>query len=257
LKPRVLITREPERAADLILQLSESGIYGIAEPVTRTVFLTQSEPLPDLTRFDWIAFTSVHGVEGFADILAASKRPLPIDLKIAVVGSTTAGVANCRFRVPDLVAPAADAQSLASALTERCAESYPEYGEGKERRSPSVFWPCATKTTERFAERLNEAHIRLVPWPVYATEAVEPAELHERLEELWPWKAAVFAAPSAVRAFRNAWPLPWKFEAVAIGPTTAGALQKSGVTSVHVSDTPAAVGLTHTILDALQQEHHA
>ena len=65
MKPRVLITRETERAVELIKALAGNGIDAFAEPVTRTV--TRFGTLPDLTHFQWVAFTSVNGVRAFAE----------------------------------------------------------------------------------------------------------------------------------------------------------------------------------------------
>lgn len=246
MNPRVLITRPPERAAELIRKLAEKQISGFAEPVTRTVFLLLEWPLPELRDYTWIAFTSANGVAAFAELLKERKLSIPQATQIAVVGPATAEVATQAFRNPDLIVTQNDAAGLAEALLES----------KKQCRLLNILWPCANKTTNEFTTRLIAGHASVLPLPVYSTEALEPHDLRKRLEDLAPWKAAVFAAPSAVKAFAAAWPLPWNFEAVAIGETTAHTLHSIKAPSVRVSPSPRAEDLTQTILDAIQVEAH-
>jgi uroporphyrinogen-III synthase len=260
--PRVLITRAPERAAELIRLLATHGIVGLAEPVTRTVFMIQIDPAPELSSFDWLTFTSVNAVEAFAELNAE----IPKDLPIAVVGPATAkAVRNYFQREPELMVEQSDGEHLAEVLLakrkERATPPTPpssddgvvDREQGGEKRSPDrrVFWPCAKKTTEKFARMLKNAGMEVTAWPVYETVAMEPAGLRERLEEIWPWRAAVFAAPSAVQSFLAAWPLPWNFASIAIGQTTAEALQKAGVSDIQISLSPAAADLAAAILTTI------
>jgi uroporphyrinogen-III synthase len=240
MKSRVLITREADRAAELIRLLRAEGIEAVAEPVTRTVYLPHDEDLPAMESFDWLVFTSANGVKGFDQ--ARKSALLPAALRTAVVGPGTADEATRLLRQPDYIAKQNDAASLAGELLE----------EDPELPHRAILWPCAAKSSLDLAMRLKDAGANVVPWPVYYTEAVPQQQLFERLAALWPWDAAVFAAPSAVAAFVNAWPQPWDFHCVAIGHVTAKALTKAGVEGVQVSRSPEAADLCEAILKPLR-----
>ncbi|HEY3296490.1 MAG TPA: uroporphyrinogen-III synthase [bacterium] len=240
MKPRALITREAERAAELVRLLEEAGMDAHVEPVTRTVFLPHDdEELPALESFDWLVFTSANGVKGFNNCFTFNA--LPATLKTAVVGPGTAQMVAKLFREPDFVAKQNDAVSLAAELLE----------EDTEMAQHAVLWPCAAHAGFELALRLKDAGANVVPWPVYVTEPVPQEELLERLIRLWPWAVAVFAAPSAVAAFASAWPTPWDFPCVAIGQVTAKALHKAGAKNVRVSPTPQAADLRDAILESI------
>jgi uroporphyrinogen-III synthase len=96
----------------------------------------------------------------------------------------------------------------------------------------SVLWPCAQEPLPEFPRRLEDAGVKVEPWTCYRTEPVPVGELREELKNAAPWQAAVFAAPSAVRAFAEAWDEDWDFGCVAIGETTAGALKSAGASCV-------------------------
>ena len=239
MRPRVLITREAERAAELAELLNVQGIEAIVEPVTRTVFLSHDEDLPALENFDWLIFTSVNGVKGFKN--AFNGAAIPLTLRTAVVGPGTAEAAAQYVLKSDYVARRNDAVSLANELLE----------EDPELPHRAVLWPCAAHTGFELASRLKSAGTNVVPWPVYLTEPVPQEDLLARLLRLWPWAIAVFAAPSAVASFAAAWPVPWDFPCVAIGQVTAKALKKAGAQQIQVSPSPTAEDLRDVILNIM------
>lgn len=239
MKPRVFITREAERAAELVRLLQAEGLETFAEPVTRTVFLADDKDVPALESIDWLIFTSANGVKGFGK--AYKSITLPPTLKTAVVGPGTAEtLAQCLCE-PHYVAKQNDAVSLANELLE----------EDPDMPRRAVLWPCAANASLDLAVKLKDAGADVVAWPVYLTKPVPQEELLERLVKLWPWAVAVFAAPSAVSAFAAAWPTPWDFPCVAIGQATAKALAKAGAKNVRVSLSPRAEDLRDTILETL------
>jgi uroporphyrinogen-III synthase len=239
MRSRVLIARDAERAGELVRLLEAEGLEAIAEPVTRTVFLTPDD-VPALEAFDWLIFTSANGVRGFGNVFKANV--LPPGLRIAVVGPGTAEESSKCLRDPDYVARQNDAGSLARELLE----------EDPELPRRAVLWPCAAKTSPDLDAALKNAGADVIAWPVYVTEAIPNVELSEQLVKLWPWGVALFAAPSAVAAFAQAWPAPWNFPCVAIGQVTAKALTKEGAKSVRVSNSPRAVDLRNAVLEILK-----
>jgi uroporphyrinogen-III synthase len=243
LNPRVLITREPDRAAPLIELLQRAGVAALAKAVTRTVYLPQSEPLPDLGQFRWLAFTSVNGVKGFARMMTGETK-LPDSMRIAVVGPATEAAAKKLLRNPDLAIEDTDAAGLArQILIERAAHD----GE-------TVLWPCAMKFEPAFESNLRKAGMEVLPWLVYRTEAIEAEPLHSALKLFWPWDAVIFGAPSAVKAFEKAWPTPWDFKAIAIGQTTARALSEIPDCVPTISEGTSPEDLRDAVLESLSMK---
>lgn len=238
---QVLILRDPARAAELIRLLESSGVIAQALPVTRTEFLRRSEPQPNISHYQWLAFTSVNGVGGFCAVMPDVKWPEA--LRIAVVGPGTAEAAAERIRPPDLVAAENDAQCLAAEIAVAA------------QRQQTVLWPCALKHGPDFVRILTSAGVHVHPWPVYATVPLPPEQIHDRLLTAGNFRIAVFAAPSAVSAFAAARPLPWNFTAVAIGAVTARALNDAGATHIVISRGTSAAELFDCILEILAPIH--
>ena len=241
----VLITREPGRARPLIAELESRGIHARAVPVTQTVPAADRGPVPDLRSFDWLVFTSRRAVEVFCDDLVASGLDLPDRLRMAAVGTATAEAAAQRLHPPDLLPERATGADLGRTLVQY-TRRHPRSGSAPR---PRVLWPCARRTAPGLAQVLEQAGWTLVPWPCYETVPAPPAVLRNTLRRLDPWDACVFAAPSAVRAFAAAWPPPWRFVVVTIGPTTAGAVRDLGLGNPVVSRAPD----VHALADAVEQ----
>lgn len=241
MNPQVLILRDPARAAPLVQLLESSGITAQVLPVTRIEFLYRSEPPPDLSHYQWLAFTSVNGVRGFR--AALPEVALPDAIRIAVVGPATAEAAADLVRPPDLVAAENDAQHLAADIAATA------------QRQQIVLWPCALKHGADFVRTLTSAGIHVHSWPVYATVPLPPEQICDGLQSTGNFRAAVFAAPSAVAAFADALPPPWNFTAVAIGGVTARALENAGATHMVISRGTSAAELLDCILKILTPVH--
>ncbi|MBU0510031.1 uroporphyrinogen-III synthase [bacterium] len=239
---RVLITREPHRSARLVRALSERGIVGISIPVTRIEFIENPAPCPDLRNFSCIAFTSVNGVEAFAMWLERNHLSLLNQIRLAAVGPSTAEILRTRLRKPDIISHNTTAAGLAGEII--CSLA----GE----TAQEILWPCAQKRTPELENELTRAGMHVTPWECYRTVPVPASELQPRLENVSPWDAALFSAPSAVRAFVEAWPLPWSFAVIAIGPSTSAALHEAGVPNPLVSPRATDGQILETILSAIR-----
>ncbi|MFZ5432969.1 MAG: uroporphyrinogen-III synthase [Calditrichota bacterium] len=239
----VLITRESERAQELIAALHEANVTAVAQPVTRTLMFDAASDLPDPSQFDWLIFTSVNGVRAFARQLSQAKYALPEDIKIAVVGETTAKALRTFERTAKLIAAENSARGLAESLIKQ---------EPAGKRG-SILWPCAAITDPEMKALLLEAGFRLQSLPVYRTENIPPSELSLNLKKIWPWKVAIFFAPSAVRSFTEAWPGSWDFASMAIGNTTAQALKDIGVPDPVVCPKPTTECLSGASLKLLKE----
>jgi uroporphyrinogen-III synthase len=237
--PRVLITRDSARASAWTSHLSAIGIQAVAVPVTRTVDLSHEHSLPSLDAFSWCVFTSVNAVAGLQSVLTDTHQQLPANVKLAVVGPATADLVAEFWRLPDIIADPPDAGGLADSLIRSCLD----------QSQKTVFWPCADSAHKTLPVRLRAAGFTVHPWVCYRTESLPAAVIREQLRDAAPWNVAVFAAPSAVRAFLSAMPLPWPFAVVAIGPSTAQILQPLHP-HVIVSASPTTTDLRMAILAA-------
>lgn len=222
---RVLITRSEERSAELLGLLGRDGIEAFAVPVTKVVYLTDL-PLPDLADYTWLAFTSANGVKAFGDTLTKSGKSLPETIKIASVGLGTAMEIERLMRPPNLIPRNPDGLSLAKEILETIDAA----------SELSILWPCAKNALPNFPDGLRESGARIDRWICYRVERIESNTLTAELESIAPWDIALFAAPSAVRAFTAAWPRKDGFTALAIGQTTLRELLNSGFSDTAVTN---------------------
>jgi len=241
MNPRVLITREPARASELLSALHSEGIDAVARPVTCIERISDAASLPDLAQIDWVAFTSVNAVEIFAEILAESGRSLPPEVQLAAVGPATGQAVQKALRLPQVVTGGKGGADLADALREY-EDSESEF---------TVLWPCARDSHRDFLSALELTGARVIEWPLYATEAIPAGLLKSRLGESPEFDVVVIAAPSAVRSLAEVWPVPWNFASVAIGAATAESLQKFAHTTCIVSRSPRSEDLVAAIKQAL------
>src|SRR5205823_2440481 len=73
---RIVVTRAAGQAAELVDRLENLGAEALAAPTIEFESLDPVQPLDQalesLERFDWIVFTSAHGVEVFFERLASA-----------------------------------------------------------------------------------------------------------------------------------------------------------------------------------------
>lgn len=244
MKKRVLITRQEDRAAPLILVLREYGIESFAVPVTETVFL-EKITISDLDNYNWITFTSVNGVSAFCKILKKNNIKLPDNMKIGAVGEATASAIAKDFRLPDIISDKASSESLAKHILKTIDD-------------PSVLkilWPCGQDTLPGFPKILEGEKASVERLECYKTEAIAPEILKAKLQAVYPWEAVFFAAPSAVHAFSAAWDDRSKFATFAIGHTTAEALHIAGYENIAVADGTSVAECVKTMLKVFKEKN--
>lgn len=240
---RVLILRDPALCGELISLLRADGADFECLPVTRTEFL-QPQKI-SIFKFSWIAFTSANGVRGLFRALESSAHVLPLNVRLAAVGKATADTIHELFsRKVDIVAEAADGASLAQSLI----TSLPAGTE--------LLYPCPGGHDSEFAQTCRAAGLNIHVLPVYQTLALGAKNIQNELASLGEFDAAIFYAPSAVKAFHAAIPAPWNFPSIAIGTTTEHALQEVGQTSILKSEStqPCAIAKAVRALHSLEWE---
>jgi uroporphyrinogen-III synthase len=228
---RVLITRPADQAAPLADALRDAGATPVLYPTIEVV-----EP-PDWSPFDavfattapgdWVVLTSPSAVRMAVARLRAIGRAHELEqLRIAAVGPGTAAALAALGLQPAVVPEAGhrNQEGLADALA-------------GVRPGTRVIFPRALEGREALPRLLAERGVRVDTVPVSQTRACA-------LPPLPAFDAALFASPSAFRAFVAGWTVAALESSVtvAIGPVTAEAMRELGLKPVVAADpTPAAL----------------
>jgi uroporphyrinogen-III synthase len=217
----ILVTRSRKQASVLVARISELGGTVIEFPVIEVVPPQNEKPMDDairdLTRFDWILFTSANGVEFF--FKRASE--LGEDLSdwspfIGVVGPKTAEAIRLYGKEPHLIAKDFKAEGLLLDLKARLT--------GEEQ----ILFPRSSMARPILAQELT--HFGLQVTEVDAYDTVMPMEKAPGvLADLQ--KGCIdfitFTSSSTVKNFCGALgqemlhQLPAKTQITCIGPVTA------------------------------------
>ncbi|MCD7843378.1 MAG: uroporphyrinogen-III C-methyltransferase [Clostridiales bacterium] len=242
----IVVTRPKRRAGALRGRLRELGAsvmdYPCIETVPRRENSALEQCLAQISRFDWVAFTSSAGVEVFCDTfwqLGMDGRALG-GVKLAAVGPSTAQALEARHLRADYMPPVYDTEHLALGLAQRT-------------KGP-VLLPRAAMGSPILPRVLKEQGVAFTDVPVYDT--VFPGE---NTEALLPLLAAgetwvTFTSASTVRGFVNSLPKGTDLSRVlglCIGPQTAAECARHGI-HTRVAREATVPALVELILDASQ-----
>ncbi len=213
--PRIILTRERERNKAWVVRLVAAGHVVVELPLIRY----ESLPVPDDCDpglYDWILFTSPHGVKAF------TAAGLPTGTaKIGALGSGTAAALTAAGLRDYLGARTLDGVEFAQAFLAKVS------GPGR------VLLPGPTRRLEEPRASLIAAGFEVRELPLYETCSVPADELPAA--PCMPGDIIFFCSPSTVRAFTKAW--PERPRCVAIGETTAQTSRPAGFETV-VAATP-------------------
>jgi uroporphyrinogen-III synthase len=228
---RVVVTRAPEQAGELVRSLEAMGADVLLLP---TVGFAPPEDwsgldaaIGRLSEFDWILFTSQNAVRFFAQRLrerdAARESRKLRGPKIAALGPATAETANLEGFSVDYIAKNNTGEGLASELAGSIG-------------GRKVLLPRSDRGDDRLPSALRESGANVTEVIAYrttATKQLDPAVFGRvRRAEV---DAIVFASPSAFHNLCDSIPAPElaglseRIQFAAIGPTTARALKEAGV----------------------------
>jgi uroporphyrinogen-III synthase len=242
---RILVTRAPEQAGELIRILKHLGAEVIHVPAVAFEVPDDARELDralhELGRFDWVLFTSQNAVRFTAQRLKQLGLA-PAMKQIAAVGPATAEAARQEGFHVDFVATHQTAHSLASELRDSIA-------------GRNVFLPRSDKSDPGLAQALREtgAHVQdVIAYRTVAPRTADPAAVNRvRDGEV---DLAIFSSPSAFHNLDGLLApgalqkLAEKVHYAAIGPTTAKAMREAGV-RVHIeAEEPSASGLADAIV---------
>jgi uroporphyrinogen III methyltransferase/synthase len=195
---RIVVTRAAEQASELVDRLERLGAEAFAAPTIELDSLERHEQALDralcsIETFDWIIFTSAHGVEVFFQRLATTEgdsRRLGCT-QVAAIGPGTARALS-RYGVrADWVPDEFRAEALADGLATQV-------------RGKRVLLPRAEGARDVLPKSLERAGAQVVDVGIY--RARPPASLPQRVRELLGQQsidAITFTSSSTVRHFHG------------------------------------------------------
>ncbi|QAT44076.1 uroporphyrinogen-III C-methyltransferase [Aminipila luticellarii] len=236
---KIAVTRPKDRDSSLADKLSMLGAEIMLMPTIETKVIADNKPLEDaihdIRRFDYLAFTSPVGVEGFFNKLREMKKDIRDlgSIKFAAIGSATREAIEKRGILVDLMPSVYSGKALGSLIA---AESE-EWG-SKIGRKPEVLIPRAKIGTDDVIRPLEEASVKFTDIAVYDTfeasygetdKAGAISKLIDFAEEDVDYVA--FTSASTVRGFVTASGLSdfSSVKAVCIGKKTAEEAEKYGM----------------------------
>lgn len=246
LKP-VVVTRAEERDGPLSTELKSLGLPVLIWAALRVLpaDTTQlDEALSRAQSFDWIVFTSRHGVAAVTTRLSA---PLS-GMRTAAVGRATAAVLQQHGWPVDLIPAEPNAAGLVAA-----------FAASGSARGLRVLYPASSRALPTLAAGLTQLGAEVTTVEAYRTVSgtalnVEDCRSYIARDGVG---AVTFASPSAVAELEGALGkedlarLLSRAPAVAIGPTTARALTERGYTPT-LAESATLRGLARTSLHAVR-----
>lgn len=246
LKP-VVVTRAEERGGPLSAELKSLGLPVLVWTAVRILPADTArldEALSRASAFDWIVFTSRHGV---AAVTARLPTP-PAGVRTAAVGRATARVLEQHGWPVDLVPGEPNAGGLVAAFAASGAA-----------RGARILYPASSRALPTLAAGLTQLGAEVTTVEAYRTVSGTTLDVAECRS--WIARqgvgAVTFASPSAVSELESALGkedfarLLATAPAVAIGPTTARALSERGYTPT-LAESATLRGLARTSLHAVR-----
>ncbi len=235
---RILLTRSREGNLAWAAELEDLG-HGVEaldglvhEPVVDPT--TRDRFQEEWGRADWMVFSSARGVEAAAGLLP---QPRPDGPKLAAVGPTTADACRSLLGRCDLPSPEPTGKGLARHLLNRLTPGQ------------RVVAAAADRGRRDLEQVLEPEGIDVQRITVYRTRVATAVRRKVDLDSM-KVDVVFFGSPSAIEGLDALaeWDKIRAMPAVAIGPTTARALESSGF-RVGVADRPDLAGM----LDAMEK----
>jgi uroporphyrinogen-III synthase len=247
---RVLVTRPRERAGELCFLLEDEGAEVVALPLLE--LLPPEDPRPlraageHVRRYAWIAFASPSAVQAVADAVREAGTWEDFRrIKVATVGPRTAEVAREYGLSVEIEADVATGAGLAEAL-ERAV-----------RPGEELLLPVAEDGRREIFDALSSAGVRVTRVVAYRSVRAEVDAAAMAALFASPPDVALFGSPRTIEAFleltgERGRAVLASARRVAIGPTTASALERLGLPPATVADRPTVEGLLEAAIAAVR-----
>ncbi len=250
---RILLTRERESSTELMAILEGLGATVISCPTISVVpesTANAESSLLGLAGFSWLVFLSPNGVRHFLRKLCEKKIDLRslAGIRFFSMGPATTEALEMAGLFPDSTPESSHGQGVIDTFA-----SFPE------PHNESVLIIRGDKGTGLIPEGLRKLGFSVETIGIYANHLPSlPDYKRERLESLLNQGAidlVIHYSPSAVQGLLKLFPDHHSkiltIPALAIGPTTAGALSEAHVQQIIESKTPTAKGIIESALDFL------
>ena len=235
---KIAVTRPKVRAGKLSRMLRDLGAEVLELPCIETEIIYDAE-LPDFKNYNWLAFTSITGVEALFNLLAESARDIRelINIKIAAIGKATCDALRERGLKVDYMPEVYDGESLAQGLA------------GLINKSERLLMLRAETGSRELNNILDLNNINYDELAVYKTKYLTP-ELDLLNLDL---DMAVFTSASTVKAFKAACKdLDLNnIKAVCIGKQTASEAERAGFTKIFTANKADLNSLVQAACDAI------
>jgi uroporphyrinogen-III synthase len=229
---RIVITRPEPDARHLADRLQALGAVPIVIPTIRIEF-ADPKPLDDalanIRSYDWIIFTSRHGVEAVFRRTKAIKGP-----RVAAIGPATAAELERHGVLPDVVPE----EYVAEAVVEKLGDV----------QGNRILLPRADIARRALADDLRARGAMVEDLPVYRTRAAGDAR-----PDLEGVDAVTFTSSSTVKNFVEGGPVPSGAKIICIGPITASTARECGLEVSEVAGNYTEDGLVAALLAAFGQ----
>lgn len=189
----LLITRQQAKAEPLAQKIRNLGGYPLLLPTIAIVIKRLSQPEKDqvknISNFDWLVFTSAHGVESFWKNFSEEWQQLDNHNKpaIAAVGQKTKEEAERHLGKIDFTPEKQNGRGL-----------------GEELPSPKnseVLWPCGNLAGTALSNELHKQQAAVYPLVLYEThtQSIERSAFSNTLQQ--EPDAILFTSPSSIKGF--------------------------------------------------------
>lgn len=247
---RVLLTRPRERSEELAFLLEDEGAEVISLPLLELQPPDDLRPLQAaveaIHRYRWVLFASPSGVQAFyeaarvAGVLGSLGK-----LRYGAVGERTAQVAIALGLKVEVTPPMATGAELAAAM------------KGRFQPGDDLLLPAAQEGRRELEEALTDLGAQVSRVAAYRAAPSEVDETLRRELVTAPPDVALFGSPRTVHAFLEAFGVEARglleqTKRVAIGPTTAAALEAQGLAAHAVAAAPTPEGLVQATVAAVR-----
>ncbi|MBI3910497.1 MAG: uroporphyrinogen-III C-methyltransferase [Armatimonadetes bacterium] len=242
---RILVTRAPEQAADLVDHIRDAGGVAVETPLIRFAPVVDANLTCLDEPWDWVVFTSANAVR----FLLAALRQTDHDVRalgaarLAAIGPATARALDEAGLRVDFTAPRSQAEGL--------LDTFPEPVTGRR-----ILIPRARQAREVLVQGWQQQGAVVEVLPVYETLPDEAGAARARAELAAGVDAVVFTSGSTVEQFCRAVRGVdlGSAKIVCLGPVTAAAARERGLPVHAVAETQEVAALIPALIRALAEE---
>jgi len=249
LKNKLFISTRPAGRSDEMKRLLENAGAELLEmPLIKTeplaVSAEEKKSIANIDYFDWLILTSANGVHYFFEKFTnlSTKKKLPNELKIGVIGNKTQKKLEEYGYSPDFINPGNTAEDFSDAFLKHLR---------KEKQQPNILLALGKLARTVIQEQLkNTANcIRIDFYTTVVPESVDPNILKQIEEDRY--EMLIFTSPSGIKNFLKISGVkqPEKLRIACIGEITANAAKKNGIEPLVIAEKASAKGLTDSIIN--------